>query len=171
MKKRTSIHYSDEFAVNELLDHLLTHVDEKTLIVCVGTDKCIGDCLGPLVGTMLKEKKFPLRVFGTLDNPIHALNLNEKVTEIIKNYPDFKIIAIDACIGDEKNIGEIFIKEEPITPGKGVGKNLLSFGDITIAGIVDDANSLDSFTSRPIRLSFIIDMAKVIVDALSTFHF
>ena len=29
-------------------------IDENTVIVCIGTDRAIGDALGPLVGTMLK---------------------------------------------------------------------------------------------------------------------
>lgn len=30
-------------------------IDENTVIVCIGTDRAIGDALGPLVGTMLKK--------------------------------------------------------------------------------------------------------------------
>lgn len=164
--KKIKTYYDNYLAYYEISNFLKDHIDEKTIIVCIGTDKCIGDCLGPLVGTLLKEKFFPLNVFGTLDSPIHALNLDKKITEILKNYPNHKIIAIDACLGDSKSIGEIHTRNEPIHPGKGVGKTLRSVGDVSIIAIVDSSENIDLFTSRPIRLSFILDMSKVIVDAL-----
>lgn len=164
--KKIKTYYDNYLAYYEISNFLKDHIDEKTIIVCIGTDKCIGDCLGPLVGTLLKEKFFPLNVFGTLDSPIHALNLDKKITEIIKSYPNHKIIAIDACLGDSKSIGEIHTRNEPIHPGKGVGKTLRSVGDVSIIAIVDSSENIDLFTSRPIRLSFILDMSKVIVDAL-----
>lgn len=164
--KKIKTYYEHYLAYYEISNFLKDHIDEKTLIVCIGTDKCIGDCLGPLVGTLLKEKFFPLNVFGTLESPIHALNLDKKITEILKNYPGYKIVAIDACLGDSKSIGEIHTRNEPIHPGKGVGKTLRSVGDTSIIAIVDSSENIDLFTSRPIRLSFILDMAKVIVDAL-----
>ncbi|WP_300261688.1 spore protease YyaC [Clostridium sp.] len=163
---RIKTYYENYLAYYEISNFLKNHIDEKTIIVCIGTDKCIGDCLGPLVGTLLKNKFFPLTVFGTLDSPIHALNLDKKITEILKSYPGYKIIAIDACLGDPKSIGEIHIRNEPVYPGKGVGKTLRSVGDISIIAIVDSYENIDSFTSRPIRLSFILDMSKVIVDSL-----
>ena len=67
-------YYKNYLAYYEISNFLKNHIDEKTIIVCIGTDKCIGDCLGPLVGTLLREKFFPLKVYGTNDSPIHALN-------------------------------------------------------------------------------------------------
>lgn len=159
-------HYENYLSYYEISNFLKNHIDEKTIIVCIGTDKCIGDCLGPLVGTLLEEKFFPLKVFGTLESPIHALNLDKKITKILKTYPGYKILAIDACLGDSKSIGEIHVRNEPIHPGKGVGKSLRSVGDMSIIAIVDSSENIDLFTSRPIRLSFILDMSKVIVDSL-----
>ncbi len=37
---------------------------------------------------------------------------------------------------------------------------------MSIIAIVDSSENIDLFTSRPIRLSFILDMSKVIVDSL-----
>ena len=37
-------------------------------IVCIGTDKCIADSLGPLVGTMLTKNNICIDVYGTLEN-------------------------------------------------------------------------------------------------------
>ncbi|RII32434.1 spore protease YyaC [Clostridium chromiireducens] len=138
------------------------YITENTVIVCIGTDKCIGDCLGPLVGTILTENFFPLPVYGTLSSPIHALNIDERLSEIQSNHPDASIIGVDACLGDEDDIGEIRIRNYAIHPGKGVGKELPEVGIASVIGIVDSSDNAEFFFSRSIRLSFIMDMAKII---------
>ncbi|MFW2489870.1 spore protease YyaC [Clostridium chromiireducens] len=138
------------------------YITENTIIVCIGTDKCIGDCLGPLVGTILTENFFPLPVYGTLSSPIHALNIDERLSEIQSNHPDASIIGVDACLGDEDDIGEIRIRNYAIHPGKGVGKELPEVGIASVIGIVDSSDNAEFFFSRSIRLSFIMDMAKII---------
>ena len=45
------------------------------VIVCIGTDAVVGDCLGPLVGSLLKERlKGKTYVFGTVESPVTAKN-------------------------------------------------------------------------------------------------
>ena len=160
------IEYNDLKAIDKLSTKLVDSFDNNTIIICIGTDKHIGDCLGPLVGTILKEMNVPINVFGTLKQPIHALNINKKYKEIINNYPDYKVIAIDACLGEDKNIGNIFVKENGISPGKGVGKELPHVKGLGIAGIIDSSDNSESFITKPIRLSFIKDMAEVIANSL-----
>ncbi|KNF09685.1 putative sporulation protein YyaC [Gottschalkia purinilytica] len=146
------------------------HKDNKyndVIIVCIGTDRCIGDCLGPLVGTMLKEKNFPINVYGTVEDPIHAVNLSKKLYNIKQKHPNAFIIAIDASLGEKESIGSIQIRKGPIYPGKGVGKKLQSVGDLSIIGIVNDGKSSNGFALHNVRLSFIMDLAKSIVTGLT----
>lgn len=163
---KIKVNYKSSLAYYEIAYFLKNYVKENTIIVCIGTDKCIGDCLGPLVGTMLKEKYFPLPVFGTIASPIHALNLDNKLSEINLKFPNACIIGIDACLGDSKSIGEIHTRDYPIHPGKGVGKTLPDVGDASIIGIVDCSDNAELFTSRSIRLNLVMEMAKVITDGL-----
>lgn len=142
------------------------YINKKTIIVCIGTDRCIGDCLGPLVGTFLTESNFPIPSYGTISDPIHALNIEKKLSEIKQIHPDANIIGIDACLGDSDNIGEIQCRNYPIHPGKGVGKLLPVVGETSIVGIVDCTTDNELFTNRTIRLSLVMDMAKVIRDSL-----
>lgn len=146
----------------KIATNISNFLNENTVIVCIGTDKFIGDCLGPLVGTFLKESNFPLPVYGTIDDPIHALNINNKINEINSLHKDAYIIGIDACLGNKNSIGEIHIRDFPISPGKGVGKSLPSVGDISVVGIVDSNENSDFFSSRSIRLSLIFEIAKTI---------
>jgi putative sporulation protein YyaC len=153
-------------AVGELGEYISEFFQEKTLIVCIGTDKCIGDCLGPLVGTFLTKNNFPYPVVGTLDSPAHAINLEKVLKNVKRQYPDYYTIAIDACLGYEDCIGDIQVKMGPVHPGKGVGKVLPQVGDISIVGVVDTIDNSDVFSIRNTRLSFIMNMAEVISEAL-----
>ena len=158
-------HSSKSFSY-KLSHELEKYINSNTIIVCIGTDKCIGDCLGPLVGSILTENFFPLPVYGTLSEPIHALNIDERLNKIKELHPTANIIGIDACLGNQEDIGEIRIRDYAIHPGKGVGKELPEVGMASVIGIVDSSENSDLFFSRSIRLSFIMDMAKIISRSL-----
>jgi len=163
---KVKIHYKDPLGYYSLSNFLKDELNADTIIVCIGTDRCIGDCLGPLIGSMLEEKFFPLPIYGTVSNPIHALNLDRKLSNIKLKHPNSKIIGIDACLGPPSKIGEIQVRNYPINPGKGVGKSLSPVGDISIIGIVDSSDIDEPFTSRNIRLNLILEISKVITQGL-----
>ncbi len=144
-------------------DFLRSNAENPYLIFCIGTDRYIGDCLGPLIGTLLTKLNIIVPVYGTLDEPIHAVNLTKNIIDAKIKYPYHKVIAIDACLGTKDNIGSIQIKKTPIHPGKGVGKKLPPVGDISIVGIVDSAESREFLYIHNIRLSLIMKMAEAIV--------
>ncbi|WP_392486211.1 spore protease YyaC [Haloimpatiens sp. FM7315] len=160
--EKVKINYKDSLSYYKLSYFLKDYIDNNSLIVCIGTDRCIGDCLGPLIGTYLKDDNFPLPVYGTISKPIHALNLQDSLQKIRVLHPDSKILAIDACLGETSCIGEIQARDYPIHPGKGVGKVLPDVGSFSIIGIVDSNDSNEIFTNRNIRFNLIMEMAKVI---------
>ena len=131
------------------------------VILCVGTDRIIGDCLGPLVGTMVeKGAKGQLPVFGTLQHTVHALNLCETIREIKKKHPGCITIAVDASLGSYEQIGTALIRPGCLRPGAGVHKNLPEIGDISITGITNSESSqpyLDLQTARLSTVSSITD--------------
>lgn len=154
--------YNKDNANLLISNFLRSNADEKNLVLCIGTDRYIGDCLGPLVGTMLKKMQLDCPVLGTLEDPIHAVNLKNRLAAIQLTYPNHKIIALDACLGAEDNIGSIQLKTGCLFPGKGVGKKLPAVGDISIIGIVDSCENEDFFFLHNIRLNLIMKMAEVI---------
>ncbi|EOC99296.1 spore protease YyaC [Caldisalinibacter kiritimatiensis] len=164
--KNLEIHFKDKSASEILSEYLRPFCTQSTILLCIGTDKCIGDCLGPLVGTLLEKSSFPLPIYGTLNSPVHAINLKEKIKEIKKRHPFSFVIAIDACLSSSENIGTIEIRHSPIFPGKGIGKTLPPVGDLSIIGIVDSVRKDKSLSLHSIRLSFVMDMAEVIVKSL-----
>lgn len=160
------VRYTDKDAVYNLSKYIYQFYTDKTIIVCIGTDKCIGDCLGPLVGTFLTKSSFSYPVIGTLESPAHAVNLDGVIKDINRRYNDPFIIAIDACLGHSDFIGDIQVKLGPVHPGKGVGKALPNVGDISIIGVVDSIDVSDIFSIRSIRLNLIMKMAEVISSAI-----
>lgn len=147
-------------SLSETLESLITN---DTVIVCIGTDKVVGDSLGPLVGTMLKNSGCIYPIYGTLDSPVHALNIHDTIAKINKEYPKSNILSIDACVG--KTVGEIVIRDEPISPGKGAGKQLPDIGNHSIVGIVDTSYCTNNLLKN-IRLGFILKMSEIIATSI-----
>lgn len=130
------------------------------VILCIGTDRMIGDCLGPLVGTMLdRAAKDRLTVYGTLQNTVHALNLPETVFQIKKKHPNRTILAVDASLGSDEHVGTVFIRPGRLRPGAGVRKNLPEIGDIAITGIANSESCRPYLDLQTARLSTISSMA------------
>ncbi|MGL4848262.1 MAG: spore protease YyaC [Clostridium sp.] len=163
---KSIISFNSKNPIEELSEVLKHHIKENLIIVCIGTDKFIGDALGPIVGSLLTYYNFPFPVYGTLHSPIHALNLNKSISKIKKLHPDSYIMAIDACLGTSSQIGDICVRDIPVSPGKGVGKKLKDIGDVSIIGIVAKNNYEDFLNSNSIRLSFIYDLASIISKSL-----
>ncbi|MBM7645521.1 putative sporulation protein YyaC [Scopulibacillus daqui] len=170
-KSDNKIHYNDfpsHVKLIKNIESLLPDSDDLTIVVvCIGTDRSTGDSLGPLIGTKLielNEHQYP--VYGTLEQPIHAINLDEKLKEINHAYRKPFIIAIDACLGKYNNIGTISIGEGPVLPGAGVNKKLSPVGDMHITGIVNVSGYMEYFVLQNTRLSLVMNMAKVISECL-----
>ncbi|WP_459502783.1 spore protease YyaC [Bacillus sp. C1] len=150
-----------------LLSHIPTHHMIPLSIMCIGTDRSTGDALGPLVGSKLEQMNIQnLHVFGTLDEPIHALNLEEKIQNIQDFAPDSFIIAIDACLGKSQNIGSITVGEGPSKPGAAMNKKLPAIGDLHIHGIVNLNGFMEFFVLQNTRLSLVMKMATVIAQSI-----
>ncbi len=137
------------------------------IVVCIGTDRSTGDCLGPLIGSKLSEIEQDFyHVYGTLDDPVHGTNLEEKLKEINSLYKDPLIIAVDACLGQLENVGFINIANGPIKPGSGVQKSLPAFGDIHITGIVNVGGFMEYLVLQNTRLNLVMKLADTIKDGL-----
>lgn len=168
---RTRILYDEHKAANkvaiELVSMLPTNCLRPIVFVCIGTDRSTGDSLGPLIGTFLEEMDIsPFHVYGTLEEPIHALNLEEKIREMKEKHFNPIIIGVDACLGRLKSVGIIQIGEGPIKPGAGVKKDLPPVGDYHITGIVNVGGFMEFFVLQNTRLNLVLKMAKVIANGI-----
>ena len=92
-----------------LSNNLKNIINSKRAIIflCIGTDRSSGDSLGPLIGYKLKSiKNSKFYIYGSLENPIHSLNIEQIIEKIYASFKDPFIIAIDASLGDAKNVGK-----------------------------------------------------------------
>ena len=127
-------------ALNEHIAYLNKEFRDLILL-CIGTDKITGDCLGPLVGSKLKQRNFPYPLYGTLEKPLHAGNLTEQLPKISTAHPNACVLAIDAAVGSKKHIGLISLSCQPLFPGKGVSRPLDPIGNISITGIINECSA------------------------------
>ncbi len=155
---------------NQINDTLKTQRLSKReiVILCIGTDRATGDCLGPLVGEHLKEMLPTLSVYGTLEAPIHALNLEETIEGIQTSHKNPFIIAIDASLGVSDHIGFVTLSHAPLHPGKGVNKKLPAIGNLSITGIVNVAGFPSSILLQSTRLYTVMALANCISNAIAT---
>lgn len=156
-----------EIISSQLLTMIPSEKQQPVVIVCIGTDRSTGDSLGPLTGTFLEERKMNhFHVYGTLDDPIHAVNLEEKLGMIHEEHRNPFIIAVDACLGKIKSVGMIQIADGPVKPGAGVKKELPYVGDMHITGIVNVSGFMEFYVLQNTRLNLVVKMAKAIAGGI-----
>lgn len=137
------------------------------VFLCIGTELVNGDSLGPLVGYQLCRKTSSrISVYGTLHDPIHALNLERRVNEIKRKHPGSCIIAIDASFGSRRHLGSVLIQTGPLYPGLGVNKNLPPVGDVSITGIVCTHGPDCNERLRDTPLSLLIPQVDIITEGI-----
>ncbi|WP_264738964.1 spore protease YyaC [Cytobacillus firmus] len=150
------------------LEQIFYSTSREIVILCIGSDRSTGDSLGPLAGKILKEKNIPYPVYGTLQEPVHALNIKKVLKEINETHDDPFIFGIDACLGDERQIGYILIREGSFIPGNAVNRALPSVGDYHLKAIVNTLDPLSPVHSlNSTRLYMVLKLAEIIAEIIS----
>lgn len=159
------LNYTSE--LQSLISKGMEQGHDSLVFVCIGTDRSTGDSLGPLVGYKIgKLKHKNVYVYGDLDNPVHAKNLDEVMQRIEITCPNPYIIAIDACLGRMDHVGCILIGEGSIKPGSGVNKELAPVGNMYITGIVNFGGFMDFLVLQNTRLSMVMKMADLVASGI-----
>ena len=116
-----------------------------------------------------KLRKYRLKkaaVIGTLDKPVHAMNLGLYIRYIQAHYSRYVVVAIDASVGSLDHVGYATLGRGALQPGLGVSKELEAVGDISITGIVGGAGSRDPVMLQSVRLSMVMKMADCICESI-----
>ena len=167
-------HYRDHAAckiMSNTLADLLNNLEAEPFFICIGSDRHLLDCFGPLTGTMLAAAVPELAVYGTLDNPLHAQNLVREIRQI-KNYNTGKIeIAIDASVGNEDEIGIIQLRQGSLLPGKALAKSLPPVGNYSITGVVDvRLSSQGARINKHLGLGHVYYMAQLLSELIGGWY-
>lgn len=166
--------YRNPNTKQQIIDALIacqTETVAMPVFVCIGSDRHMLDCFGPLTGTMLQESIPSLIVYGFLDQPLHARNLTREMMVIKKRHGERKFIAIDAAVGEENEIGHIQFRAGAILPGKAVAQALPAIGDYALTAIVAKRGYKHS-EGRASSPSFapVYHMAKLVQQAVASWY-
>jgi len=143
----------------------------EVTFLCVGTDRITGDCFGPLVGSklidLLQAYNFSnINVYGSLET-----NLNyESVNKIIKTIDNKStIIVIDAALSKKENIGKIFVSNKKTILGKGLDKNKIEIGDISIKSVVAKDYKIPRYNFKALQsisLNGVMSLSNIVAEGI-----
>ena len=139
----------------------------QIVVLCIGTDRSTGDALGPLTGTKLKVLNLFPHIYGTLDEPVHATNLESRLAEINTSFSHPFVIAVDACLGKLENVGCVTLGHGAVKPGAAVNKDLPAVGNAYITGIVNVGGFMEHMVLQSTRLNLVMKMADTIAHSIS----
>lgn len=169
---KMTAHFQDTTARPKIKNHLLTLLDRQEgvnirplVVLCIGSDRYTGDALGPLIGSHLMEHTDCI-VYGHLDQPVHAGNLVDTINLINRQHHHPLIIAIDACLGKNNEIGNVEVWEGGLEAGIAVGNRLPCVGHISIIGVVNAGGKIGYLDLQSTPLSIVMKLSKVIAGAL-----
>ena len=95
----------------------------QVVIVCFGTTAISGDSLGPMVGSILREKyDVPAFVYGTEAHSVNGKNMAQWMDFIRTVHGDALIIAVDASLGHADKVGQIVLRDDGVCPAAIKGK-------------------------------------------------
>lgn len=164
------VHYKNKQITNIISNTLISYLPtnlSSIVVLCIGTDRSTGDSLGPLTGTLLANMHpRHIHVYGTLHEPVHAINLEDKVDEIYGTFHQPYIIAVDAALGKVDSVGNIFTYNDSLQPGSALNKNLPKVGDASITGVVNVGGMMEYAVLQSTRLAIVYDMAKEVARTL-----
>ena len=143
---------------------------QPPVIVCIGSDLAVGDRVGPITGSMLKYRTQGLRAFiyGTLASPVTAKEIKYLRAFLKETHPFSPIIAVDAAVGGEGDVGLIKLCDAPLYPGAGANKKLGAIGDISVLAIVAEKSVANFGLLNTTRLNLVYSMSEIISEALSS---
>ena len=171
MKQGYTFNSSNEYSPDGICEALSYYNNEgkKPILICIGSDLVLGDSLGPLVGTLLKKKSARPFIYGTLNYPVTAKEIEYARTYIKQMHPNCTTIAIDAAVGEQNDVGLIKVVDSGLKPGLGVNKKLGEIGDISIVGIVASKSLQNYNLFNATRLNLIYKMAEQISSGIEKY--
>lgn len=153
--------------LGQTLKSLLPKNRLPLIVLGIGSTLVSGDRLGPRVGSLMSSHTSDdLIVFGTEEEPVHALNLDHTLEKIRLDYPDAAILAVDASLSSRKYLGQITVGQGPVHPGSGIHKELTGIGDVHITGIVSITGMMEYFILRHVPKTQVDKLASIIADGI-----
>lgn len=153
----------------EFCKHFNGDFEAPPVVVCVGSDLAVGDSLGPITGSMLQYKTQGLRAFiyGTLAAPVTAKEIKYLRSFLRETHKGSQIIAVDAAVGAEGDVGLLKLSDSPLRPGAGANKRLGAIGDVSVMGIVAEKSIANYGLLNTTRLNLVYAMSELVSEAIA----
>lgn len=156
----------------EYVDCLNKYVekDREIIFFCIGTDRVIGDCVGPITGSLLKSKYGNKNIYGDLEENLTYENIEDKLNEVNLKHNNPYIIAIDAALSSNEDIGKFYVDDKGINYRKSLNSKNLKIGDIGIKVVVGkdyNDSELNFKVLQNISLGKIVKISKKTFDGIN----
>ena len=116
---------------------ILADMERETVVVCIGSDRVSGDMLGPLVGSALRDEyRLPCPVYGWVGGSVNGVNLEEYLAMVGERHAGSMVIAVDAALGKEEDVGKVRLKRGGIKAGGALERKGGKIGDLGVIGVV-----------------------------------
>ena len=136
--------------------------------MCVGSDRVLGDAVGPLVGEyLIAQYQIPTYVYGRLSRCITASNLQAYAQFIEKHHPYNPVIVVDSALGAREDVGKIKVKKQGLTPGSAFHRQFEAMGDYSVVAIVGENTPAGKQAFPYVPLQRVRSLAKRIAADLS----
>lgn len=166
---KTNTAYNDEkYIINNLAYELLAHLgrDLNFVVLCVGSNKCVGDSLGCVVGSLLKSKyKIPNFCYGDINCNVDRVNIRHYLNIINKYHFNKKVIVIDSAVGSVIDVGSVKVRYGGIMPRSAIDNTFDVVGDVAITGVVSSGINVEVGLMSVKHLD-IMKMAEIIAGAI-----
>lgn len=160
MRNITKNYNLDKNTSLDLSCDLLKHFkNNKPIIICLGSDKVLSDCVGVLVAEMLKKCNISTYVLGGADLQVMSNNIDC----ILQKFPNSKFLFIDSCLSAKKNT--VIFNNNCIKLGSG---KTYCGASITASTIIKNKNKILLAESK---LKDVFKLSKVITNAIVDFFY
>lgn len=164
----------NEKFVQDLQGHLIQYTKQKfshVILLCIGTNKLIGDCIGPMVGQMLKQetRKKDIIIYGNMMETVNFKNAKQTIEYILKKYERPFLITVDSALGTEETIKQIIVSKGIIKIGKSLGRSICYYSHINIKGIVgENKNTIQDNieTLRMVKPELVMELSNKMVQGI-----
>ena len=168
MRRKTGNKESMNVATDYLRARMTGAKEKKERVfLCIGSEKLVFDSLGPMVGTMLKNRDdLDAYVYGTMAEPITALQVETASAFIRRFHPGAEVIVVDSAIGKREEIGSVKFFDRGLRPALGIDREMGVVGDKSVMGIVTTKDKVRSPLSCKVHPESVFALAEKVVEKL-----
>ncbi len=129
---------------NQIEKYDIQNQFSEIVFLCIGTNKVIGDMIGPMVGERLERETKQMQkylqkeiaIYGNMEHTLNLKNANQVLSFLPYRYEKPFLITIDTALGKKEYIEKVFINSGEIEIGNALSNGIKYQSHINIKGVV-----------------------------------